>query len=78
MDDILLHGNHYVLGPRAPSTLLHEREMMIPGTTTIGSNIPSRVIAARDSTTTACTDPNLCEKPAAAQSLTVPITLGVL
>ncbi len=78
MEGIRLDGNPYVLGPRAPSTLLRDREIMLPGTTTIGSNVPSRVIAARDSTTTACTDPNLCEKPAAAQSLTLPITLGVL
>ncbi|KAK4122651.1 hypothetical protein N657DRAFT_574987 [Parathielavia appendiculata] len=46
-------------------------------TPTVGLKIPSRIVAARAATTTACIDKNFCEKPVGGSSTTLAIILGV-
>lgn len=70
-------GGVYAMGPRVP--LLKPRGSMgtMTMTSTLGFKVPSPVLAAREATTTACTDSRLCEKPVGGSSMTLPIVLGV-
>jgi hypothetical protein len=64
-------GGVYAMGPRVP--LVRKRDTV--GTMTLGSRVPPRVLAARSEEP--CTDARLCQKPVSADSLTLPIALGV-
>lgn len=68
-----LAGNVYAMGPRVP--LVRKRDTMGTMTVSLGSRVPSRVLAARSQES--CSDPRMCEKPVSAESLSLPIALGV-
>jgi hypothetical protein len=66
-------GGVYAMGSRVP--LVRKRDTAGTMTQTLGSRVPSRVVAARSEET--CTDARMCQKPVSADSLTLPIALGV-
>jgi hypothetical protein len=66
-------GGVYAMGPRVP--LVRKRDTAGIMTSTLGSRVPSRFVAARSEET--CTDARLCQKLVSADTYTVPITLGV-
>ncbi|KAK3943499.1 hypothetical protein QBC46DRAFT_34196 [Diplogelasinospora grovesii] len=74
MEDVGFGGHSYAMGSRIPS--IRGRGAMGFGTSTVGSQIPSRAVFGRAATTSQCNDPNLCQKPVGG-SMTIPIVLGV-
>lgn len=69
-------GQGYRLGPRVPSAVNSIAER---ATRVVGSNVPSKIIARASSSTTCDKGgDNFCEKPAAGNSLTLPIAIGVV
>ena len=77
MDDAVLGGGTYALSPRLPLLKAKAQDAVAAVTSTWGYKGPTRVLFARDDSTTCTTDANLCQKPVNANSLTIPITLGV-
>lgn len=74
-------GDGYVLGPRIP--LLKNRDAMDVPSPALEGRVPSPVMPRAAATTSAdpCADKsapaNLCEKPASANGMALPIALGV-
>lgn len=81
------HG--YRLGPRIPvppvdDPVLRLRHDIKFAATMTTSDVPSRIMARADATTSTgssqCSEgstSNLCEKPIGSQSMTIPIVLGI-
>ncbi|KAK4042267.1 hypothetical protein C8A01DRAFT_14086 [Parachaetomium inaequale] len=67
-------GGAYAMGSRVP---VRRRDAVSTTTSSLGFQVPSRILAARAEKTTECTDPQFCTKPVGASTMTLAIVLGV-